>query len=1837
MPLHTRGPSQKPTLGNITSDADVYATDAQRLAVMDRGISSPRAASAIQLGSSAQLASEPLARVGTMSEPHKPGYTESVLSRSSAGLATTTTATTASSSRSLFSKLANRLARSGPEAAETAEVAASCGFLKRSTGPLSLAWWSDALPTARNANRREPGRGWRPFKAVLRGDKLYFYRVPGAMVPEVRNTFLVRSTMWPTPYAGEEEECASDVEAGAAEDARGDEGIRAADLDELDVGSMTLDDGLSTAADDESRSEAGGADAPITWDSPTKHPELVLVRTGMLPVRWAERIDSGTPHALAHEVVFGTQRVVEQASMSLDTPADIVRVQDNDEKTFLHMVFYSLGNSSASWDVFMHALRDQLCVAVRLKLAQSELGCTRRVLLFLDLLLWKRPLLAHGREVLFFDQVEALVVELARLEPETYVHYVRQIRAWRDQCALGGGSQPTNWIESVSLPTTRVARRAELNDLHTCWSVSLFLRSDASEIAGQIQVFHADRFQAFLQVPVTAYRLSSIVAEGLLRSLRFDSIRPHWLTHVILRQLLVDEAPERQGVPAEEQLQNRVKVLEQWIAVAMFLLQLRDLAGWVAVCSAICSRAVANMEQLWRGVAVDRRRVVVSEWTPRLAALGWVEGVHTEVAALFSYADGMPHADVAQPATIPFFGNAGLQNAANAKHPLQRQETKRRRITIQLAAQEPEFNRVRALAQRLTAAYPNTGERLPTGHTPVAEYQCLFQRLAQHEYPLHTGTTDYMGSSILADSGAADRGPLTALRMWPTAALPAALAVFTFPQAFPTLAFPHPSDGTHVGAREVALASDQSDPLPFSGTATWVARSEPTSDDVAIGSELVLRPVYHRPQTPPPPPPPTTLTLGGDAGAAGHMAVPRPPLGLARRVSQDLSRAPSCTAAAAAAPELDGLQYMLARPATNTVGGMDLFPVEVRAVTLTRLVDILVLGTKHLVVRAPLDTRGGDMQEFRVLRVSMDLDAFREAFLLSYSTTTSAGALFEALRVRWCAAEAASREMAMYARTHVPNQFPSWNTSAGVPYMKEPVNWDIFTKIRVGILDALKLWLELYTREWIRDLVLFEALYVFLKQAEQESAAMASDVPGISNAIASLLAMYPRLAYNAVGVCGMDTSTPGDIFETLATEIPVPHAFDWASQSAADLVEYFDTVTVPAFAAVTKHDLAFVLRGAELMHANPGSWVAAASSTLTKPDALSILHMMRETPALQMFTRAKDGDTLHSVLRPSLQELGTISIIITTWTRAQVTEPRIGLDRRCARIATLLDAVLLCRARMACAARRQRPDSDGIREPLPASLVEAAVTAGLTCADSQHHRAAWEQTAVKRRADVWTDLLSGPSTTMPLPSGNAVPDVGWMLSYLAQSIVRAPKGRRGDVAMLEFGKYLTARDVICDILRFQTPTRPDTHSMVIARARLFWLREVGTKAAWSTQTVIEDAALESTFKSTPSVAPPALFAPVNAARQQKLAELVQLQKSVGALAVPSIAAGSLPPLPNAAQEAMPDMSPAEAVDFSPLPGDADAMHAMVQSADALGAATTGAAALLAAVPMGRPASVFNCAGALLSVWPYQKHPFVFQLAAPNGTKCTLKVPNYDEFCHWLAQLQGLPVVRMAESFDAGTYAAHVAEYLGRASAASVFRVPLAELAVRDGSPIPPVIECLLQEIELRGLAEQGLYRVSGSKNVVDALQQALDSKPAGAIALRKTDIHAVASVVKLWLRELPEPLVPFAFYHRLLETEQLANHSQRVRAMRKLIAAFPKSHFRALRRVAAHLALVAQASKKNLMAPHNIGLVFGSTILNPPPGPGSVAEGFNNLGRSAHIVKIMVVMYRHIFRDAAAP
>ncbi len=74
------------------------------------------------------------------------------------------------------------------------------------------------------------------------------------------------------------------------------------------------------------------------------------------------------------------------------------------------------------------------------------------------------------------------------------------------------------------------------------------------------------------------------------------------------------------------------------------------------------------------------------------------------------------------------------------------------------------------------------------------------------------------------------------------------------------------------------------------------------------------------------------------------------------------------------------------------------------------------------------------------------------------------------------------------------------------------------------------------------------------------------------------------------------------------------------------------------------------------------------------------------------------------------------------------------------------------------------------------------------------------------------------------------------------------------------------------------------------------------------------------------------------------------------------------------------------------------------------------------------------------------------------------------------------------------------------------------------SQVPAVLYILTALVrQLGGFDTEGIFRVPGIAGEIQALKKQLDD---GTDQVQSTNVHSPASLLKLWLRELPEPLIP---------------------------------------------------------------------------------------------------------------
>lgn len=101
---------------------------------------------------------------------------------------------------------------------------------------------------------------------------------------------------------------------------------------------------------------------------------------------------------------------------------------------------------------------------------------------------------------------------------------------------------------------------------------------------------------------------------------------------------------------------------------------------------------------------------------------------------------------------------------------------------------------------------------------------------------------------------------------------------------------------------------------------------------------------------------------------------------------------------------------------------------------------------------------------------------------------------------------------------------------------------------------------------------------------------------------------------------------------------------------------------------------------------------------------------------------------------------------------------------------------------------------------------------------------------------------------------------------------------------------------------------------------------------------------------------------------------------------------------------------------------------------------------------------------------------------------------------------------------------------------TLFGSDLVERADYERRQIPSVITRCIEEVELRGMDIEGIYRKTGGNSAVKMIQEGFNKQEDYDISDPGLDITAVTSVLKQYFRKLPNPLLTFEVYDRVMES-----------------------------------------------------------------------------------------------------
>ncbi|XP_068461403.1 rho GTPase-activating protein 12-like isoform X2 [Clinocottus analis] len=193
----------------------------------------------------------------------------------------------------------------------------------------------------------------------------------------------------------------------------------------------------------------------------------------------------------------------------------------------------------------------------------------------------------------------------------------------------------------------------------------------------------------------------------------------------------------------------------------------------------------------------------------------------------------------------------------------------------------------------------------------------------------------------------------------------------------------------------------------------------------------------------------------------------------------------------------------------------------------------------------------------------------------------------------------------------------------------------------------------------------------------------------------------------------------------------------------------------------------------------------------------------------------------------------------------------------------------------------------------------------------------------------------------------------------------------------------------------------------------------------------------------------------------------------------------------------------------------------------------------------------------------------------------------------------------------------------------VFGCSLSSLCHREGDTVPDFVKMCIDHVESNGLCVDGLYRVSGNLAIIQKLRFVVNHDETVSLTDEKwEDIHVTTGALKMYFRELPEPLFTYSLFHDFVSGIKISDYKQRVQAIRDLVRQLPKPNHDTMQALFRHLRRVIEHGEENRMTTQSVAIVFGPTLLRPETETWNIAV---HMVYQNQIVELILLEYDNIF------
>jgi len=158
-----------------------------------------------------------------------------------------------------------------------------------------------------------------------------------------------------------------------------------------------------------------------------------------------------------------------------------------------------------------------------------------------------------------------------------------------------------------------------------------------------------------------------------------------------------------------------------------------------------------------------------------------------------------------------------------------------------------------------------------------------------------------------------------------------------------------------------------------------------------------------------------------------------------------------------------------------------------------------------------------------------------------------------------------------------------------------------------------------------------------------------------------------------------------------------------------------------------------------------------------------------------------------------------------------------------------------------------------------------------------------------------------------------------------------------------------------------------------------------------------------------------------------------------------------------------------------------------------------------------------------------------------------------------------------------------------------------------------------------GLETEGLFRVPGNQDVVQELRDRYNGGETGVFEQLGCDAHDVAALIKRFLQDLPESLIPQTYYQKVVNAARANDDCE---SLSDVVGEMPDAHMRCLFALLKFLYRVARRADINKMTFTNLATCLSPTVVRAPQDESPIKI----MGEMQHVILAFRTLIEHAKR-----